>query len=209
MPVKAKQVKKDNRKIQFFGEVDLNDQGGIKSDMPAWYLERHIEYMEEDIRRKETAIRNRTIESDQVPMFQEEIKQEKARLKEIVDSKPNLNDAQRDRCYRAYESLQKQIKDSMPTRKQAKDGLVDPYNEMKRLKQKHISIDTQLASALGVKPVHGKINGDEANKCFQILGKALGEETNAESLRRDGGHPSYESINDYTKAILEGREIRD
>jgi hypothetical protein len=33
MPVKAK---KESSKIQFFGEVDLNDQGGIKSDMPAW-----------------------------------------------------------------------------------------------------------------------------------------------------------------------------
>jgi len=62
---------------------------------------------------------------------------------------------------------------------------------MKRMKTKHIQIDPQMAAALGVKPVHGKISGDEANKCFQILGKFLGESTNIESLRRDGNSEAY------------------
>jgi hypothetical protein len=31
---------------------------------------------------------------------------------------------------------------------------------MKRMKTKHIQIDPQMAAALGVKPVHGKISGD-------------------------------------------------
>lgn len=206
MPVKAK---KESSKIQFFGEVDLNDQGGIKSDMPAWYLERHIEEMEEGILRKETALQNRTVDPEVVPRMREEVKAERAKLKQIKEGKPDLNDTQRDKCAATYESLRGQIKDSMPTRKQAKDGLVDPYNEMKRLKSKHITISPEMAKALGVKAVQGKISGDEANKCYQILGKTLGESTSVEELRKDGGHPAQESIHDLTKAILEGRGIRD
>jgi hypothetical protein len=188
MPVKAK---KESSKIQFFGEVDLNDQGGIKSDMPAWYLERHIEEMEEGILRKETALQNRTVDPEVVPRMREEVKAERAKLKQIKEGKPDLNDTQRDKCAATYESLRGQIKDSMPTRKQAKDGLVDPYNEMKRLKSKHITISPEMAKA-----------------CYQILGKTLGESTSVEELRKDGGHPAQESIHDLTKLILEGREVR-
>jgi len=209
MPVNVKQVKKESSKIQFFGEVDLNDDGEIRSDMPAWYLEPHIDYMEEDISRKETALAQNRIVADQVPMVKEEIKQERKRLSEIKNSKPVLNDVQKDRCARAYESLKHQISDSMPTRKQAKDGLVNPYDEMKRLKEKHITIEPALAKSLGVKTDHGKITGDAANKCFQILGKVLGEPTNPETLRRDHGVESQKiDLHDLTRAIMEGKEIK-
>ena len=96
----------------------------------------------------------------------------------------------------------------MPTRKQAKDGLVDPYRELKRLKTKHIKIDPEIAKACGVKAVQGKISGDEANKCYQILGKALGENTIVEVLRKDGNSEAYQSIHDLTRAILDGRKIK-
>ncbi len=202
-------AKKESSKIQFFGEIDLNDQGGIKSDMPAWYLESQVESMEEEIHRKETSLANNRVTAEQVPMMREELKREKAKLEQIKQSKPNLSDAEKDRCYKAYQSLRKQIQDSMPTRKQAKDGLVNPRDELKRLKGKHIKISPELASSLGVKSDHGKISGDQANKCFQILGKALGEPTNPETLRRDGNSEAYQSIHDLTKMIMDGREVRD
>ena len=209
MPVKAKQEKKESSKIQFFGEVDLNKEGGIKSDMPSWYLEPHIDYMEEDIKRKETSLAQNRISSDRVPAMREEIKRERARIDEIKASKPVLNDAQKDRCARAYESLKHQISDSMPTRKQARDGLVNPYDEMRRLKDKRITIEPALAKSLGVKTDHGKITGDAANKCFQILGKVLGEPTNPETLRRDHGVESQKiDLHDLTRAIMEGKEIK-
>jgi tellurite resistance protein len=196
MPAKKKEEKKESSKIQFFG-----DQGGIKSDMPAWYLERHVEFAEDSIRRKQKMLDRGGIEADQVPRVKEEIKAEKAKLKQIVESKPNLTGAQKDRCAKAYENLQRQIKDSMPTRKDAKDGLVSPYDELRRLKSKHITIDPTIAKACGVKPDHGKISGDEANKCYQIIGKILGENTNTERLRRDGNTEAYRTMDDLTQAI--------
>jgi hypothetical protein len=80
---------------------------------------------------------------------------------------------------------------------------------MKRLKTKHISIEPALAKALGVKAVNGKISGDEANKCYQILGRAIGESTSVEALRRDGNTEAYQTIHDLTQVILEGKKVKD
>jgi len=196
-------------KITFFGEIDLNKEGGITSDMPAWYFERQIEDLEENITRKKGMLERGQITADQVPVIRSQIEQEQEKLKQIVSSRPRFTDDQVDRCWGVYKSLTEQIKDSMPTRKQTKDGLVNPYNELKRLKNKHIKIDPEIAAACGVKPIHGKITGDEANKCYQIIGKALGENTNVEALRRDGNTEAYQSMDDLTKAILSGIKIRE
>lgn len=197
-------------KIQFFGEVDMDDHGNITSEMPAWYFDVHIEKYEQEIERKERWIKLGYLEQDQIQRTKEEIKQEKKRLKEIKDSIPKLSDGTKDRCWRAYESLAKQIKETMPTRKEALDGLVSPHHELKRLKSKHIKIDPEIAKACGVNVVKGKVTGDEANKCYQILGKAIGDglNTNVEALRRDGNTEAYKSMNDLTQSILKGIEIR-
>ena len=134
------QVKTDDSKIRFFGEVDLNRDGGITSDMPAWYFERQIEDLEENIKRKQGMIDRGAIQPDQIPILRGQIEAEATKLKAIVGSRPKLTDKQRDTCYKVYQNLAQQIGDSMPSRKKAKDGLVNPQNELKRLKTKHITI---------------------------------------------------------------------
>lgn len=195
-------------KIQFFGEIDLNDKtGGIRSDMPAWYFDVHISELEEGIARQKRQLESGAIDGDQVPRIKNEIAAGEARLKQITSGKPKLEGTQKDRVFRVYESLQKQIKDTMPTHRENERGLVSPHEELKRQKSKHIKVDTEIAKACGVKSVHGKISGDEANKCYKILGKALGEPTNIERLRRDGNSEAYQSMHDLTNAILQGREV--
>lgn len=196
-------------RIQFFSEVDIDDRTGhIASEMPAWFFDVHIVNMEEDIERKKRNLKNNLYEPDQILRVQEEVKAETIRLKEIKDGRPNLEDTAKDKCANAYESLEKQIKNTMPTRKQTKDGLVSPHEELKRLKTKHIKISPEIAKACGVKVVRGKISGDEAAKCYQILGKALGINTNVERLRRDGNTEAYQSMHDLTQAILKGVSIK-
>lgn len=199
--------KTENDGIQFFGEVDLNDQGGIKSDMPAWYFDVHIENLRENIERKARGVERNLYAPDQILRVKEEIKVERVKLKEIEGSRPKLSGKALDKCGSAYESLQKQIRETMPTRKESKDGLVSPHEELNRMKSKHIKIDTEIAKACGVHVVRGKISGDEANKCYQILGKALGENTNVERLRRDGNTEAYTTMHDLTQAILGGRAV--
>jgi len=204
---KEKVETKDDSKIQFFGEVDLNDKGGISSDMPAWYFDVHIENLRENVERKARGLAMNLYAPDQVLRVKEEITTEREQLKKIEGSRPTLSGEQKDRCFRVYESLKKQIAETMPTRKEAKEGLVSPHSELKRLKTKHIKVDTELAKACGVKVVKGNISGDEANKMFQILGKTLGEDTNVERLRRDGKSESYKSMDALTQAILSGRPV--
>ncbi|MCK4328792.1 hypothetical protein KAX02_03010 [candidate division WOR-3 bacterium] len=197
----------ENDGIQFFGEVDLNDQGGIKSDMPAWYFDVHIENLRENIERKARGVERNLYAPDQILRVKEEIKAERVKLKEIEDSRPKLSGKALDKCGNAYESLKKQIRETMPTRKESKDGLVSPHEELNRMKSKHIKIDTEIAKACGVHVVRGKISGDEANKVYQILGKALGENTNVERLRRDGNSEAYKTMHNLTQAILGGRAV--
>jgi len=195
-------------KIQFFSEADMNDKGYITSSMPAWYFDAHIDELRETMERKERAIKMGMVAQEDIFRTREEIKKEKAKLKSIENSKPELKGANKDRCWGAYKSLQDQIKYTMPTRKEAKDGLVSPQQELKRLKSKHIKVDTEIAKACGVNVVKGHITGDEANKCYQILGRALGENTYTEALRRDGNTEAYKSMDDLTKAILQGVQVR-
>lgn len=201
-------VSEPESKIQFFSEVDMNDKGYITSAMPAWYFDAHIDELREGVGRKERALQMGMVPQEDIYRTREEIKKEKAKLRSIEASKPELKGANKDRCGRAYESLQNQIKDTMPTRKENYDGLVSPQSELKRLKTKHIKIDPEIGKACGVNVVKGHITGDEANKCYQILGRALGENTFTEALRRDGNTEAYRSMNELTQSILKGLEIR-
>jgi hypothetical protein len=193
--------------IQFFGDVDLTDDNRIKSQLPAWYHDRQIDDLREGIDRKKRALKNRMIKEDQIARTENDIQAEEKRLKEVEESRPNLSGNQKDRCASAYQMLSEQIKSSLPTRKQSRDGLVSPHQELKRMKGKHIKIDKDIADACGVKMVGGKISGDEAARCYKILGKVLGENTNVEALRRDGNSEAYQSMNELTRAILNGAKI--
>ncbi len=206
--VQESEVQESESKIQFFSEADMDDRGNIKSAMPAWYFEAHIDELKETIGKEERALERGNVEQDQIFRTREEIKKQKKRLKTIENSKPELKGKNKDRCGRAYESLKQQIRDTMPTRKDNYDGLVSPQEELKRLGTKHIKMDTEIGKACGVNVVHGKVTGDEANKCYQILGRALGEDTYTEKLRRDGNTEAYKSMNDLTQSILKGMEIR-
>jgi len=195
-------------KIRFFGEVDLNEKGGRISDIPSWCLDVHIDEMEEAIGRKRRQIEMGIIPQEQIYSMKEEIRMEQERLDKIKDGKPVLTGTQKDKCYSAYKKLAERISETLPTRKEMNDGLVNAHDELRRMKEKHISISPEIAKACMVKPVAGKISGDEANKCYRILGAALGENTSTERLRRDGGGEAYKTMEALTKAILEGKTIR-
>ena len=198
----------EKSKIRFFGEVDLNAQGGRISDVPAWCFDVHMDEMEESIASKQRQIDLGIVAPDSVHLMREEIRSEKEKLNLIKNSKPDLTGNQKDKCYNAYKALGERIRDTMPTRKEMNDGLVNAHDELKRMKSKHISISPEIAKACMVKPVNGKITGDEANKCYRILGAALGENTSPERLRRDGGGEAYKTMEAFTQAILQGKPIK-
>ena len=195
-----------DERIKFFGEVDLNSDGNRVSDVPSWCFDVHIDEMEELIGRKKRQIEMGIIAQESIHQMKEEIQMEEERLNQIKSSKPVLTDKQRDKAYNAYKALAERITDTLPTRKEMEQGLVSAHDELKRMKDKHISISPEIAKACMVKSVNGKISGDEANKCYRILGAALGENASPERLRRDGGGESYKTMEALTQAILQGRK---
>ncbi len=197
-------VVKKKSNIKFFGSVDCDKDGNITSDMPAWYFPRHIQVLQDSIDRKKAGLARGAYTSDMIPTVQGEIEMEEKKLNVIKRTKPNLTGPDKDKCYDAYKKIAEQIGDSMPTRRDSKLGLADPYKEMGRLKEKHFKVeDAEIAKACGVNPVGGKISGDEANKMYQILGRALNENTNVEKLRKDGGQNNAQTVDALTKLILE------
>jgi hypothetical protein len=194
--------------IQFFGDVDMNDNNKIMSHLPAWYFDNAVDEMQESIDRKKRALKAHMIKEDLIQRTENEIQAEEKRIREVKDSRPKLSGPQQDKCAETYKALAEQIQNSMPTRKQSRDGLVSPHKELQRMKNKHITIDPGIAKACGIKAdKSNKISGDEAAKCYKILGKLLNENTNVESLRRDGNAEAYQSMNDLTQAILRGAKI--
>lgn len=189
--------------IQFFGNVDKTPAGKISSEMPAWFYDVHIEKLEEGIASKKRAVEMGNVPPEQIFRMKNEIKNETERIAEIKRTKPTLNGGQRTAVSNEYHKLQNQIADSMPTMREDQRGFVNPRDELARLKSPHIDISPKMAQACGVTPVKGKITGDQAAKCYKIMGKVLGENTNVERLRKEGKSESYRTMEDLTKKVLE------
>ncbi len=188
--------------IQFFGNVDRTKDGEVASEMPAWFHDVQVEELLESVSKKERQLDRGEVPPEYAFMVKNEVAGLKKKITEIQMSKPTLKGGQKDMVYKEYQSLQQQIADSMPTRREDRQGFVNPREELKRMKNPHISITPKMAEACGVKPVRGKISGDQANKCYKMMGKVLGENTNVERVRREGKSESYRSIEDFTQKIL-------
>jgi len=189
--------------IQFFGNVDKTKDGAVASEMPAWFFDVQMEKLTEDISRKERQIERGQVPPDHVFMVKNEIEGLKKKVTEIQMSKPTLKGGQKDMVYKEYQGLQQQLADSMPTIREDRRGFVNPRDELKRMKTPHIGISEKMAEACGVKTTKGKISGDQAAKCYKMMGKILGENTNVERIRREGRSESYRSMEDLTKRILD------
>jgi hypothetical protein len=130
-----------------------------------------------------------------VPQVRFELEREQERLKEIKGAHVNLSGKEKDEAKRIYDDMAGQISDSMFTSYEVDKGLADPHEEARRMKEPIIKVESHhkgLMENLNVNVVGGKISRDDATRVYKIFGKCLGENTNAERLRREGRHPSYQ-----------------
>jgi len=192
----------DVGKIQFFGTPDRNVRGEISSSIPAWMLRQHVEELEEDVARQSRALEFNRLPAENIPYAREELRALKARLKEIQDSRPKLVGAQKDAVAKVRGELAEQIRATMPTLRDDRNGFVRPHDEYRRLKERHIKIDPKMAESLGIEAKGGKITGDQANRAYSILSAALNENGSTENLRRDFGQSAYRTEDPFTQEIL-------
>jgi len=176
----------EKNEIVFFGEIDRDEKGVVKSEYPAYYFENNIEDLHEEIGTKERASARKDINWEDVESTKKELEMLKIKTTLIEKSKPKLKGGDKDKVYNEYKHLGDEIRDSMFTRTEMMKGLASPHEEAKRMTERGIKADPELAAACNVKVVGGKVSRNDASKMFKIMGKVLGDvPTNTEFLRRD------------------------
>lgn len=194
--IKKKGLKMSLQEVEFFGAVDRKDgrpDGRICSEYPAFYFDTHIRDMEEEVARKERALDAGMISPAHVASQRAEVKQERERLDAIKKSSVNLTGKTKDEAVKVYKDLEGKIGDSMFTRTDMEKGLADAHEELRRQKVPRIDVKgyTKLFHNMGIPITKGKASRDQCAKVYKILGKALGENTNTERLRKDTHGGTY------------------
>ena len=175
--------------IEFFSEVDLSPTGKLSSEYPAWYNQQIVEDLENQVRVEEHYLQSGSIPKDAEPEARENLKKKKARLDQILKSKPKLSDADKDKLAKVREELGERISEAMFTRGETQRGLADPHEEARRMTHRSLSLSpTQagIAKQCGI-PIGSdrKVSRTQMEKVWKITSKALGERANTEALRRD------------------------
>lgn len=184
----VKTVANDKAEFQIFGSVDLTDKGQVKSVYPSWYFDHLKEDLQREVDRLETQIRLDQIPRSELQISRERLKQKQEKLLNLDNAAVTLRGKQKDKVSKVYEEIGQQISSSMFTRSDMKKGLADAREELNRMVEPCIEVRgdaMKLAQACNVRVTKGKVTRDGAAKVWKILGKALGERSNVEALRRD------------------------
>lgn len=181
-----------DRKVDRDGELDPD--GAILSEFPAFYHSQHIEELKEEISSLERNLnrykREKIFDEEGLYRQARSIKAKKAKLQLIEQSKPSLNATQQDKLWKISQDLQKEIKDLLFTQSQMKLGTVSAHEEADRMVDKRISvdklgIDPQMAEELNMKLEAGKASRGDLERVLKIINKSLGEDSNISNLRPD------------------------
>lgn len=176
--------------INFFGSVDRKgkrDDGAVTSEYPAFYFHTQFDELKEETEKQERQLALGLVPPSEAPYIKAEIARNKERLLDIQKANPKLEGRQKDAVYNMYKELAEQISDSMYTRTEMKKGLSDAHEEARRMSQPIISIkgNEKFFHNMGITATGGKITRNQASRAYKIMGKALGENTNTERLRKD------------------------
>lgn len=184
--------------IEFFGVVDRQGRkmgGKIGSEFPAWFFDRKIEALEDEIASKKRTVERGFAAPEVLRRIEAEIKGDNEKLEQIRNSRPQITDKQKDELYSTWKELKGEIQDSLFNRSDMQKGLADPYNESKRMTEARIPIrgKIELMQNMGITVQDGKISRNQAARAWKIIGKLLGEPTNTEHLRKDHAYGTYHS----------------
>jgi len=176
--------------IQFFGAVDRKGKradGAITSEYPAFYFHTQYDELKENTEKQERQVELGLVPASELPYIKADIQRNKDRMVDIQKANPRLTGPQKDAAYAMWKELGDLIADSMYTRTDMKKGLVDAHEEARRMGQPIISVkgNEKFFHNMGITATKGKISRNQASRAYKIIGKALGERTNVEHLRRD------------------------
>jgi hypothetical protein len=189
---KAVDIINENSKIKWFAEVDINAKTGRPSaDYPGWYFEQRIAEQEYEIKQMENALDMDLYKGHKKKEALLKLDAMKKRHDQILESKPNLRGADKDRIAKVANDLGDRIKATMPNysdMQRGATGSVDIEAEARRMVLPCIEVKTaeeaDLFKQRGVEIVNGKVSRNQAITAWKIMSKSIGADTcDAESLR--------------------------
>ena len=187
-----KDIFSEKSDIKWFAEVDINSRTGKPSaDYPGWYFEQRIAGQEDEIRSLENAIEMDLYKGLKKKEAVQRLSAMKKRHDEILESKPNLRGADKDRIAKVANDLGERIKASMPSysdMQRGATGSVDIEQEARRMVLPCIEVkskeEADLFKQRGINIVNGKVSRNQAITAWKIMSKSIGADTcDAESLR--------------------------
>lgn len=179
--------------VEFFSVIDKVDgptgRGQIASTLPAWYFDKPIRDLEDDIRQTKRRLDQGNIPHNREMQVKAELRRKEKKLAVLKDSKPALDDKTTDACGNAYKELSGSIKEAMFTRTEDQKGLVNPAVLADRMSKPCIKVSDKVAEMAQKNGLlvskDGKMSMTDASILWKINGRILDRETNVEVLRRD------------------------
>lgn len=187
-----KDIFSEKSDIKWFAEVDINSKTGKPSaDYPGWYFEQRLAEQEEEIRGLENAIDMDLYKGLKKKEAVQRLSAMKKRHDQILESKPNLRGADKDRIAKVTNDLGERIKATMPNysdMQRGATGTVDIEAEARRMVLPCIEVksreEADLFKQRGIEIVNGKVSRNQAITAWKIMSKSIGADTcDAESLR--------------------------
>jgi hypothetical protein len=178
----------DEGKIVFFSEMDYNKEGKPSAQYPSWYFDVHLDSLKNDAERIEHQIKMELIPQSEIAIQKNNLKKYRERIAKIEEGRPKLGAVDKDKVYSAYKEIGDRIADSLFTRSDMMKGTADAHEEARRMSEPCIPVTPEMREyvlSCNRTPVSGKISRNDLSDVWKTMGKALGEPTNVEVLRRD------------------------
>jgi hypothetical protein len=161
---------KEEGKITFFTEMDIDSKGRMKSSYPFYFNTKRMDEAKEEYRRLKGMIDRREVPSEYTGEVMAKINAYEAEMAAIERNKPRVQDIGRIKKYR--DGLEEVIKPTMFTKKDMIDGLVDPNEEARRMSEPTIPVPAELRELLvnngGKLSSDGKASRDDLTRTWQM-----------------------------------------
>jgi hypothetical protein len=171
-----------------FGKVDYNKAGKRSSTMPSWYYPRQRDELEESIRYKKSQLENDLVPSSEKNYMRESLKMEEKRIQEIEESQPRFSEVELDELAKLRKSMGMKISDAMFKRSEMERGVADAHEEARRMSEPVLKLEDKelvfVRACEGKIEANGKVSRTTAERCWKIISRLLGENSNTEVLRK-------------------------